>query len=224
MKNIWLRVESAIQKRPLRERGIILATALVVMVFLIDTLLLYPDREEKKQLLNRINSLQGELTTLKQQESDLLASISRDPDALLKERIARLTLEVQRSRDSLETEFSQFISPEQMNSALRSLVSVTEGVSLFSLRSLPTETVFAPTADEHLNQTDESALTTGIFRRGVELELTGSFHGLVRYLDMLDELPWIISWEKVQVYGDYPETKFRLRLYTLTLDEGWLRV
>lgn len=223
MKNIWLKLETAIIKRSLRERGVILFTSIIIVVFLIDTLLLYPDREAKKKHLNRINSLQMELVTLKQQESDLLLSLSQDPNILLRERIERLNIEAQRSKEVLDSEFSRFISPDQMNSALRSLVSVTDGVALHSLRSLPTEIVFSVSSSEENNEL-ESNIRSGIFRRGVELELTGNFHGLIRYLDMLDDLPWIISWDKVEVSGDYPDMRFRLRLYTLTLDEGWLRV
>ncbi|KGK42403.1 hypothetical protein LH51_07765 [Nitrincola sp. A-D6] len=232
---IWVQISQQIEKRSLRERSILLAVALLIVLLLTDTLLTDPDRREIVQQTQRLTSQHAELNTLKTQETELLQSLSADPNIALRERATYLEAEVLHAREALDQEFARFISPDQMNSALRALVGVTEGVSLHSLRSLPTEIVFsAPETDPDSNaeadtdteQTDlPEEVASGVYRRGVELELTGNYHGLVRYLDMLSELPWVISWEQVQVLSDkYPDTLFRLRLYTLTLDEGWLRV
>lgn len=228
---IWTGFSRQIEKRSLRERGIILVVALLIVLLLTDTLLTDPDRRQIQQQAQQVSNQQSELATLKGQEVELLQGLSADPNIALRERATRLEAEVLHAREALDQEFARFISPDQMNSALRALVGVTEGVSLHSLRSLPTEIVFsAPETEVNDNTNTEqdslpAEITSGIYRRGVELELTGSFHGLVRYLDMLSELPWVISWEQVQVLSDkYPDTLFRLRLYTLTLDEGWLRV
>ncbi|WP_417581157.1 hypothetical protein [Nitrincola sp.] len=231
--NIWAGFSRQIDKRSLRERGIILVVALLIVLLLTDTLLTDPDRRQIQQQAQLLSNQQSELATLKAQEVELLQSLSADPNIALRERATHLEAEALHARESLDQEFARFISPDQMNSALRALVGVTEGVSLHSLRSLPTEIVFsAPetaTDDNTDTDTEQASLpaevASGVYRRGVELELTGNYHGLVRYLDMLSELPWVISWEQVQILSDnYPDTLFRLRLYTLTLDEGWLRV
>lgn len=228
---IWVQISQQIEKRSLRERGILLAVALLIVLLLTDTLLTDPDRREIVQQTQRLTSQQAELDTLKTQETELLQSLSADPNIALRERASRLETEALHAREALDQEFARFISPDQMNSALRALVGVTEGVSLHSLRSLPTEIVFSAPQVDTDEQSDKelsslpAEVASGVYRRGVELELTGNYHGLVRYLDMLSELPWVISWEQVQVISDqYPDTLFRLRLYTLTLDEGWLRV
>ncbi len=232
---IWAGFSRQIEKRSLRERGIILVVAILIVLLLTDTLLTDPDRRQIQQQAQQLSRQQSELATLKVQEAELLQSLSADPNIALRERATHLEAEVLHAREALDQEFARFISPDQMNSALRAIVGVTEGVSLLSLRSLPTEIVFsAPEtdpdgtaeADTDTEQTSMPAeVASGVYRRGVELELTGNYHGLVRYLDMLSELPWVISWEQVQVLSDnYPDTLFRLRLYTLTLDEGWLRV
>ncbi|MFN3879896.1 MAG: hypothetical protein ACK4L8_00520 [Nitrincola lacisaponensis] len=228
MKRYWQRLETQLEKRSLRERIIILFIALLVVVLLIDTLLTEPDRRQHQQLTQQLERQQLELDTLKNQEQELLQSLSADPNIALRERVQRLEQEATLAREALDQEFARFISPEQMNTALRALVNVTEGVSLHSLRSLPTEIIFsAPDAVEDDSDSVQTAseASSGIYRRGVELELLGNYHGLVRYLDMLSELPWVISWDQIQVISeDYPQVHFRLRLYTLTLDEGWLRV
>lgn len=76
-----------------------------------------------------------------------------------------------------------------------------------------TSTVPAPKAREML------------YRHGVEMVLQGTYLDMVAYMEALESLPVQLFWGRAQLDAqNYPEATLTLTLYTLSLDDKWLKL
>jgi MSHA biogenesis protein MshJ len=64
-----------------------------------------------------------------------------------------------------------------------------------------------------------------LYRHGVELTVEGSYADLLAYLRELEALPQRVLWGGVQMKVEqHPKVVMTLRLYTLSMDRGWLEL
>jgi len=64
-----------------------------------------------------------------------------------------------------------------------------------------------------------------LYRHGVELVLQGSYLDMVAYMEALEHLPVQLFWGKAVLEADsYPVAKLSLTLYTLSLDDKWMKL
>ncbi|WP_338848605.1 hypothetical protein V8J88_06800 [Massilia sp. W12] len=62
-----------------------------------------------------------------------------------------------------------------------------------------------------------------IYQHELELELSGAYADLMRYLQALEKLPNRLYWSQARLQVDeHPRCTLRLRVYTLSLDQKWL--
>jgi MSHA biogenesis protein MshJ len=71
----------------------------------------------------------------------------------------------------------------------------------------------------------ETQPEANIFKHGVEITLRGSYPDFVLYLEQLERLPWQMYWGGLKVDAEnYPQVTMVLVLYTLSLDQAWLKI
>jgi MSHA biogenesis protein MshJ len=64
-----------------------------------------------------------------------------------------------------------------------------------------------------------------LYRHGVELTLQGSYPDMVSYMDALEHLPVQLFWGRAQLDAqNYPDARLTLTLYTLSLDDKWMKL
>jgi MSHA biogenesis protein MshJ len=64
-----------------------------------------------------------------------------------------------------------------------------------------------------------------LYRHGVEIVLQGSYLDMVNYMDALEALPTQLFWGKAKLdAGQYPDSRLTLTLYTLSLDQKWMKL
>ena len=64
-----------------------------------------------------------------------------------------------------------------------------------------------------------------LYRHGVELTLEGGWSDLLAYLQALETMPRRVLWGGVSMKVEqYPKVVLTVRLYTLSLDRGWLEI
>lgn len=64
-----------------------------------------------------------------------------------------------------------------------------------------------------------------LYRHGVELVLQGSYLDMVSYMDALESLPVQLFWGKARLDAQqYPNSRLTLTLYTLSLDQKWMKL
>lgn len=168
--------------------------------------------EAREQIL-RIQLAEGSLATLESKRGELVRR-QADLDAELKQQGLRL------------------MDAERMRQVLHALLQGSN-LSLIALRRLPPEVAFstiAPDAEGDKtgqapspSSTREKGIT--LYRHPVQIELEGRYADMVRYLERLEASPWRLMWQGLDIETrDYPTTRMRLTVYTLSLQEDWIGV
>ncbi|MYM26123.1 hypothetical protein GTP46_26175 [Duganella sp. FT135W] len=64
-----------------------------------------------------------------------------------------------------------------------------------------------------------------LYRHGVEIVLQGSYLDMVSYMEALESLPVQLFWGKAHLDAQqYPNSRLTLTLYTLSLDQKWMKL
>jgi len=64
-----------------------------------------------------------------------------------------------------------------------------------------------------------------LYRHGVEMTVQGSYADMVAYMEALEKLPVQLFWGKAVLdASNYREAKLTLTLYTLSLDDKWMKL
>jgi MSHA biogenesis protein MshJ len=64
-----------------------------------------------------------------------------------------------------------------------------------------------------------------LYRHGVEIVLQGSYLDMISYMAALEALPVQLFWGKASLDAQqYPNSRLTLTLYTLSLDQKWMKL
>jgi MSHA biogenesis protein MshJ len=64
-----------------------------------------------------------------------------------------------------------------------------------------------------------------LYRHGVEITVRGNYLDMIDYMNALESLPTQLFWGGAHLeVEDYPSTRLTLTLYTLSLDQKWLKL
>ena len=203
-----------------RERVLVFAAAAVVVGGLLSMLLVSPAQHRLTQLQRQAATAESQLRELQVQLDQLAQRAAIDPDEENRRALERLRGRIAQVDGELREKTLEFISPSQMARVVEDLVTGTSGLELVAVQSEPSRVV------EGLVATREGeAAAPKIYRHGLTVELRGTYHGVLEYTRALEALPWRLFWEEIQLTTEtYPQAGVRIRLYTLSLNEGWIGV
>ena len=209
----WLNWKSRFNAMSLRERAMVAAAALALIVFMWDRALMNPLRLRQTQL-------QQDLATTEQALAALSATIQgRAEDNPLtlamkqKESLAQSLAAVDRE---LQSTAAGLIPPQRMLNALRDVLQNQNGLRLVSMHNLPVASLVPP---------QNGAPMQGPYVHSLELVIDGGYLDVLRYLEKVEALPWRFYWQVLELKtGDYPKNRVRVRLNTLSMDKEWLGV
>ena len=236
----WLgRMAEAYNSRVLRERILMAATGLVVVMFLAWQLLLGPVLQRHQALAHSMAQKTSQVASLRDQIQALDRRLQQDPNIRLQADRHRL----QQQRDTLQNQLEQgmqnLVSPEAMVSLLKQMLVAQKGVSLESIKHLAPRPVQLPNADSKPGDNTRAAEDTPAKKAGVaagvsqpqlyahdvELVVTGSFFDLLGYLEQLESLDQKFGWRLMDYsVKTYPKAQMRLQVETLSLRKEWLGV
>jgi MSHA biogenesis protein MshJ len=208
-------LESWFDGRPMRERAVLAAAAIVVTVLLLEGLWWGPQRE-------RAGAAQTDVTLLVEQKSTLAAELGQleerealDPDSAIRAQLDLLSGKITVLDQRLQAQTLQILAPEQMPAVLRDLIRTVEGLRITAVRS---------EAPQRLVNSAEDNLPV-LYRHGLVIDLEGDYLGLLDCVRKLEDLPWRLYWLGMEVRADgVAPGEFRLHVYTVSLREEWIRV
>ena len=220
---LWLRdLMDRFEHLSLRERVLVLGALLAVLLLVWDGIFMSPLERERKQHAQMVEALRAEVTGLEKSVEAIAAQASADPNREVRAQIEQLRKNLPDLDAQLAGATSGLIEPKEMGRVLEQLLGRTSKLQLRALRTLPPEAVIAPLVG------DEAALKAGsaqIYKHGLELELSGSYLDVLRFLQSLESLQWRFFWDRVEfAVEEYPRGRVKLTLYTLSLHEGWVGV
>ena len=188
----------------LRERGILLAIALLVLYAISNQLFIAPTLQGLQQKRIEITELQTKLAAL-QARTGLLGQNAQDPLAQRRTRITELETQLAAQGEQFEAQLGRLVRPQQAAPLLRDLLAQTPGLRLLSLDSTPGAPLLP-----------NSTRTARIVRYNLDLRVEGSYMSALEYLRRLEQLPWTLFWEGVSLeVREYPHSEIQLTVYTL---------
>jgi MSHA biogenesis protein MshJ len=229
MKQQLLRLAARIDALTLRERVMAFAAAAATIVFLAHFSVLQPmfNAQEKlraqiKQQHNNLMGIDGEITRKVQ-------AFAVDPDAAVKGRLDAAATETAQLGTTLRAMQQGLVAPERMAPLLDTILRANGRLQLVSMKTLQAASVGegeleqAPTAAPAAGATVKAANL--LYRHGVEVTVRGNYLDMVNYMDALERMPTQLFWGKADLQvEEYPASRLTLTLYTLSLDQKWMKL
>ncbi|WP_404368075.1 MSHA biogenesis protein MshJ [Marinobacter sp.] len=205
--------------RPYRERTLILATLVIVILLAGWELAVAPVLKERERM-------QGQLLQAEQRQQDwqnqvelLTQRLRQDPAAELKERLVRRQERLAGLNQQLAAATDGLIAPEAMVLLLRNMLATQEGLDLVALELLPPVPVHS--SAEAKAEGEEPLL----YAHDVELVVSGRYLELLGYLERLEALDQRLGWSRLYYEtGAFPKAEARVRVRTLGLSQAGLGV
>lgn len=235
----WQQLSTAYNERPLRERGLILATTLVLLLFVLGQLLIAPALSRASLSQKNTQRDQTELQQIQSQIALIEARLAVDPNTALRDQLQRLT----ESNQQLDRAFAQasldLVDPQVMVGLLRDMIAEQKNLQLISLQNLPPRVVYSvASADGQANEQTAAAKPTAgakatanetpvpaIYAHEIQVVLTGDYFSVLDYLQRLESLDARFGWRSIRYeVKTYPHAEATLRVQTLSLNKAWLGV
>jgi len=237
MKQFWKQYADRMDAATLRERAMIFAAAVAVLVLLMNSLLIEPQLARQKQLSREIAQRQESMRALQQQLEKLANERRASPDEADRRRLEETRKRLAEVDAKLLEEQRRFAPPEQIGPILEEMLSRNRRLKLVDMRTLPAALLEAGTDKAATAKPAEAKAATDkpaaakpagqgqIYRHGVELTVTGTYLDLLAYLKALEKLPSQMYWGKLELsVAAPPQVTLKLSVYTLSLDPAWMRV
>ncbi|MBC7982329.1 MAG: type II secretion system protein M [Candidatus Obscuribacterales bacterium] len=199
----------------LRERGLIAAAVLVVLVMIWDGALMRPLDRKKQALSQELATVQKSMATL---TAALTGESGGDPLSLGLLQQQALKESVAAADAQLQTVAAGLIPPPRMVQALRDVLAVQSGLRLVSLKNLP-----ARSLAQSLDATQTAS--GGPYVHPIEMTIEGDYLTLLKYFQSIEALDWRFYWQSLELIKiDYPMNRVRVQLNSLSMDREWLGV
>jgi MSHA biogenesis protein MshJ len=218
VKALWLRYAERIDALSLRERVMVFAAAVVVLLAPAWALFIDAESAKHKRLVASLKQKQSEMKALETQVAQLFGAA--EP---IGERLRQLRVQLAAADEQIAAEERKFTPPSEVRAVVEELLGRNRGVALVELRNLPVTSIAEARAAAGTKAVAASERL--IYRHGIELTVAGAYLDLLAYLRELEALPAELHWGALEMDAvAYPKVTMKLTLYTLSLDRAWLKV
>lgn len=237
--NKWQEYSEKYQRITDREKYLILATGLFLIIFMLYSLLLDSSLEAINKLEQQIT--QTKMTTKSNTDSITLLeqSLSVDPNVVLEQELEQYREKLAVIDSSLLKLTSDLINPVEMRHALAQLLQMQKGVKLLSFEVLAAEPILSASShdvanneqvsddniDDNIDENDESLKDLHLYRHGIRIKLSGRYFQLRDYLSQLESLSWKFFWHEFDYQlKKYPVSELVIEIYSLSTAEEFIGV
>lgn len=235
MKQWWEKISVRIDALSLRERVMVFAALVAVLLFIIYNAALEPVFVRQQTLRLQLSQQRHQLEANDSEITAVVAAFTADPDAEARKQLASLNTQRLELRDSLMSVKNGLVAPEKMVGLLEQMLRANGKLKLISLRTLPTEGLSEkstkPAAAANAGAAGAVADKTApkprelLYRHGVEVTVQGSYLDMVEYMAALEKLQSQLFWGQARLDAlAYPNVTLTLKLYTLSPDEKWMKL
>ncbi len=209
-----------------RERLLILVTALVAILLPVFVYVLEPAHKQQRSLSTQVAQLTA-ANAEKQLDIQTLATTQRPhPDVVLQTRIEQRRQQLERLNRSLKAGSAALVSPREMLTMLEQVLTRQEGLKLLSVsKAEPTWLPPEPAATASDAPTTAEDAPGGIYRHDLKLVVEGGFFEVLSYLQALEQLHQGFFWDAIDYrVVNYPTAEVSIEIHTLSTEQGWLGV
>ncbi|HEV7913711.1 MAG TPA: type II secretion system protein GspM [Albitalea sp.] len=232
MKAHWTRLAARYTALARRERGLLMAAALVLIVGLGSLFLIEPALKQRAQLQRQVTQQRADLAAL-QPQVIALQQRQRNPDAATRAQLEALRQQMQLADGEFQQLQRALVSPQDMGRLLEGLLQSHRGLQLIGLRNVPVMSVAellstpAAAASQPAAAKDPAKdnRDAWLYRHGVEITVQGSYADMLGYVDALERLPRRVYWGELKIDAQkWPASQMTVTVYTISLEKTWWRV
>jgi MSHA biogenesis protein MshJ len=228
IKQYWEKFAGKVDGLSLRERVLIFAAVVFVLVALIRVLSLDPLLAQQKKMSAQVVQQQEKMKQIQAQIADLIKAKKDDENSPLRERLDKLQQQIVDGEAYLQSRRDRLVTPEKMAELLEQVLKKNGHLQLMSLQALPAALVLDKTAKPVVNASAVSGVAAQdkrLFKHGVQITVRGSYLDLLQYLTELEHLQSQMFWGMAKMNAlQYPAVELTLTVYTLSLDKIWLQI
>lgn len=207
---LWKKWTARLDELTLRERTLVFFVAAGLLILVLYAMALQPLLREQRTLLERIQLNQGQQKAINDELLKSAQSSSQNPQGARQERIRKLEARIAAAEKQVaQRREAEQLTPSQLTRLLQDVLGGNRNLRVVSMKVLP---------GTALAQAPASKPAAGAFyRHGVEVELTGTYLDLLKYLEAVEALPWGLAWSNVELSTTaYPQVVLRGSLYTVS--------
>lgn len=238
-RQAWSGFSARVDALTARERVLALGATLAVLAFVAWMTVFGPALRRQEALQRQIDQQRDGLAALEAGTADKIARGRADPDAPLRARLGTLRQESARMTEDLRAMQKGLVAPERIAPLLEAILRANGRIKLVSMKTLPVgslsemaarsaaqaDAAAAPAQDGKAPERAAARAPELLFSHGVELTLRGSYLDMIDYMGALEALPTQLFWGGAQLDAlQYPEVRLTLTLYTLSLDQKWMKL
>lgn len=228
-------LQAKIDNLDLRERGLVLCGALLLMYFVFESLVLQPLEVKQKKAQNALLQKNGEIIVLNSQLQQTLTASKDSKEERSKREVQRLRQELATLDQALNSATADLVTPQQMAKLLQNVLGQTDGLRLIKVTSLGSTPLLlngdkdksgkSPQQKTVPEPGAETTAASTAYKHGLRIEFQGNFFTTMDYLRKLEGLEWKFFWDELDYKViDYPDATGSLSLYTISLDKNWIGV
>lgn len=211
----------------IRERALVLFSALAVLFAITDNLLLQPFAKQKKILQGEILSATEQLSALENEIRGIAVAYANDPSIPLRAEESRLEAQIAAIDEKLEGHVVTLVPPQEMTRLLEALLDAEEELEVVRAesRTRPSPLGRSDAGESGETQAPEKMNDIALFEHGIVVELEGTYPGALRFLEAAEQLRWSFFWDRLEYeVREYPEARMTIELHTLSEHEEWIGV
>lgn len=233
------KIASRIDDMTQRERGMLLAIVALLIIASWYYGVLIPHEKFMTNTSKELAQTRENVVKMRGQEQELALRQVVDPNEEIRKKADRLKKQLLAMEDRLREAAKPLVDAREMTNFLRKVLARQKNVTLISLDSQTPrimsgdaiEEKSSPAAEGQPGQEDDKKNRGKKKKRiakdepvaylhGMDLRIEGEYFGIMRFLQELEEAPWMVFWENLTLSAQNPPlVRTRLNLYTLSLDE-----
>jgi MSHA biogenesis protein MshJ len=253
LKQHWLTLSTRLDAMTLRERAMVFVAVTGSLLFLIYTIAVEPMLTRQTALRAEIMQQQNQIGGIDLEIAAKAQGFVVDPDAQAHAQLKQARAEVERISSGLLAVQKGLVAPDRIAPLLEHLLNGNGKLKLVSMKSLPvagmndaasagaapvaTANAPAPSAAPAPAAAPATAPAAAVappptakprellYRHGVEIVVQGGYLDMIAYMQALEALPVQLFWGAARLDAQqYPDARLTLTLYTLSLDEKWMKL
>jgi MSHA biogenesis protein MshJ len=235
----WIKLSTKLDAMTLRERAMVFSAVVAAILFLIYTVSAEPLLNKQKLLRLQIKQQQNQIAGIDMEIVAKAQGFKVDPDAATREQLAGVRREIDATSTSLMAVQKGLVAPDKIAPLLEHLLRGNGKLKLISMKTLPVAGLTEAAQPSQGAQQGATPATTPagqpqsvaakprelLYRHGVEIVVQGSYLDMISYMAALESLPTQLFWGKASLDAQqYPNSRLTLTLYTLSLDQKWMKL
>ena len=202
-----------------RVRLLVTFAGALLIGLLIDLAWLSPSSNELSRIETEAEQFEKQIQDTLNAQAALNASIRDQKNHPKRKQLNRLKAQTIEAKALLEEKTAHLVSPAEMTSVLRDIITGTKNLDLVSLTKSQPVPIFEETDDKK----QESEPQIQLYQHSVEIVLKGSFSNAQKFVKSLEDMPQKVSFDQFQFSVEsYPNSEVRLWVSTLSFDQKWI--